>query len=399
MSKLIDLVRYESANSTLAFRKRPYGAKDREKLLVDMLALANARVAGPRFLVLGVNDEVGGKRQLKGVSKSALANMIASYQQAVDDCIEPTLSISMRSLEIKDRTLAVIVLRECEQQPYVLRRDVSERLRKGDGWIRRGAHQTRLGRADLKSMFSSQTLAGVMGCEVQVIFDGAALSPSLSLPVLPLTKRPSELARARIHGLLEAKKAAHERLGKTDTWMDRLAYARLHGADQPYETQTPMSLLAQLGKTEQENAAADEYYEHELRAHMINLLAINIGDGPLRRASVLVEIPEVPGVAVAGRIYPPVGKTADEVPAGYPKVESHKGQTRILAQLGPVDPGARVPVFVQPLRLMLREPAAGIKLPIKYTLSGTELREPITGSLTVTITESREHPKAVCSQP
>lgn len=390
MSKLSDLVRFENANSALAFRKTPYGRKERETLLVDVLALANARASGPRFLVLGVEDEVGGKRGLKGVDKRTLAGLLAFYKQTITEFVEPALGLSMRTLQIQDRTVAVIVLRDCDGQPYLLSRNVSERLRKGDGWIRRGAHQARLGHADLKSMFNTQTLSGPAGCEIQVVFDGAALATSMELPVMPLTSRPSEQARERIHGLLEAKKAAHDRLGKTDTWMDRLAYARVHGADQPYETQSPMSLLQQLGKSEEENEAADQYYEYELRAHKMNLAIVNIGDGPLSSAAITLEIAKTDGVAVADRIYPPVGVEPDDVPQGYPDVQSGKKCTRISADVRQVSPGERVAAFQQPLRLLLREPAAKNKLSIKYTLSGKELREPVSGSLTIKITESKE---------
>ena len=160
----------------------------------------------------------------------------------------------------------------------------------------------------------------------------------------------------------------------------------MHGADKPYEKQTPVSLLTQLSQSEKDNEAADRYYEYELRAHKINLLVVNTGDGPLNNASILVEIPELDGVAVAERIYPAVGATADETAAGYPEMKSVKGRTRIVTQLGRIDAGERLPVFRQPLRLLLREPAAGKKLPVNYTLFGRELPEPVSNSLSVTVT-------------
>ena len=398
MSKLKDLVQFENANSALAFRRTPYEAEDSETLLIDVLALANAPVSGSRFLVLGAYDKAGAKRRLKGVDRNAVPRLIESYRQTVNDYVEPALKLSLRSIAIQNRTLAVIVLHDCENQPYILSQNVSGRLRKGDGWIRRGVHQTRLGRADLKNMFRTQTLTGTMGCELQVVFEGSALSPNLELPVLPVSMKPSELARQRIHGLLEAKKAAHERLGKTDTWMDRLAFARIHGADQPYETQSPMTLLSQLEQTEKDNEAADHYYENELRAHKVNFAVVNLGDGPLNSGSIIFEMPEMDGIAIAERIYPPVGVPNNAIPEGYPKVEKGKGRIQIMAQLGRVDPGVHLTVFGQSLRLMLREPALRKNLPIQFQIFGKELREPVTGSLNVTVTESTERLRTVCKQ-
>ena len=390
MSKLEDLIRLENANSALAFRRTPYRAGEREAFVIDMLALANSQVAGARLLVLGIDDAVGGKRRIKGVDREELVQLIASYQRTVAEYIEPALEISMRSLTLQGRVVAVIVVRSGEDQPYLVQKSISKRVRRGDGWIRRGTQQARLGRSDLQSMFKSRTLAGSMGCEIQVVFAGSVPSTRLELPALPLTAKPSVLAGQRIRGLLEAKQAAHEQLGKTDTRLNRLSHLRLFGADQPYETHTPESLLVQLARSEDENQAADEYYEHELRAHMTNLVVMNMGDGPLHGASITVEIPVTQGVDIARRIYPLPGASNDSVPTGYPKVESGARAIRIQKRLGRVEPGEPLSVFNQPLRLLLREAAVGCNVPFDYTLFGKELREPLKGSLHVQVTEDTQ---------
>ncbi len=395
MTKLEQLIRCETANSALAFRPSAYAAADREELLVDVLALANAQVPGPRLLVLGVVDELGSKRRVRGVEPERLARSIATYQRIIAEYIEPSLDISMRSLSIQNRTVAAIVLRDCDSQPYVIRKDFSKRVRRGDGWIRRGSQQARLGRADLEAMFNSSTLAGSIGCELQVVFAGAALSPRLTLAALPLHRKPSELAGDRIRGLLEAKQAAHERLGQTDTWLDRLAYARVHGADQPYETQTPESLLVQLARTKQDNEAADRYYEYELRAHKVNVVVINVGDGALNAASIVFDIPQMADVDVARGLYAAPGICPETVPQGYPKVEAGPTGLRIAAKLGRIQPRSQVTVFQQPLRLLLRQAAVGRNLALHYTVSGDELQEPRRGALHIQITEDTQRFNAV----
>ncbi|MDX1515586.1 MAG: hypothetical protein R3288_02040 [Woeseiaceae bacterium] len=388
MRKLEHLIRFESANSALAFRKTTYDSTDRETLLIDVLALANARVDGPRYLVFGIDDEIGGERGLKGVDRRSLPGLVSRYRHTLERFVEPELAVSLRSVVVHTRVVAVLVLQDCSKQPYVLRSDVSGRMRKGDSWIRRGTRQTRLAREDVRNMSATQTLTGTGGCEMQVTFDTSALSSSLTLPVLPLTAKPSEQARARIEGMLDAKKAAHERLGRTDTWMDRLAFARAHGADQPYETVSPMSLLVKLGKSEEENAAADRYYENELRAHRVNLAVLNAGDGPLNNATIMLEVPVTDGVAVADRIHPPVGVAGDDIADGYPAVERTERATRVFASLGSIFPGARVRAFRQALRVLLREGAAGRAVPIRYEIAGDELREPVSGSLSIRVCES-----------
>ena len=160
-----------------------------------------------------------------------------------------------------------------------------------------------------------------------------------------------------------------------------------------------MSLLVQLGQTDTENEVADKYYEYELRAHLVNLVIANTGSGPLTGVSIVVDIPVMSGVAIADKIYPPVGVGPDEIPQGYPNISFGPKKTQIASKLGAIEPGSRVKVFKQPLRLLLREPAVGKKLRINYTVLGKELSEPLIGSLQVAVTKSDERHMNVCVQP
>jgi hypothetical protein len=387
MSKLKQLICGEVAGSALAFREYAYGSQDREALLIDILALANAQVPGSRLLVLGVRDQVGGKRKLRGVERDQLVQLMAFYQRAVAEFIEPALHVSMRHLQLMGRTIAVLLLRNCNDQPYVMRKSLSDRVRKGDGWIRRGTAQARLGRADLETMFTSAASGVGPGWDLQVVFANAALSARLSLPALPLGKKPSEIAGDRIRGLLEAKQTVRDRLGHTDTRMDRLAFARVHGADQPYEIQTPESLLSQLARSKADNAAADQYYANELRAHKVNMAVVNLGDAPLHDARVVLEVPARAGVDMARRLYSAPDTPEDRIPLGYPRIEDTASGFRIQANIGRVVPGGRKPVFSQPFRLLLRRAAVGCNLPVHYSLSGRQLPTPRTGVLHIHVTK------------
>lgn len=390
MSKLEQLICGEVANSALAFREFAYGSQDREALLIDILALANAQVPGPRLLALGVRDQVGGKRKLRGVERDQLVQLMAFYQRSVAEFIEPSLHVSMRQMQLMGRTVAVLLLRNCDDQPYVMRKSLSDRVRKGDGWIRRGTAQARLGRADMEAMFTSAASVIGPGWDLQVVFADANLSPRLTLTALPLGKKPSDVAGDRIRGLLEAKQTVRDRLGKTDTRMDRLTFARVHGADQPYETQTPESLLMQLARSKEDHAAADQYYENELRAHKVNIAVVNLGDAPLHSARLLLEIPARAGVDVARRLYSPPDMPQDSIPLGYPRIEDHANGFRIQVDIGRVEPGGRMSVFTQPLRLLLRQAAVGCNFPVHYTLSGRQLPTPLTGVLYIRVTEQNQ---------
>ena len=56
MSSLEKIIRSRRAGPSVAFRERAYGSVERQGLIRDILALANALVDGSRYLSMGVRD-------------------------------------------------------------------------------------------------------------------------------------------------------------------------------------------------------------------------------------------------------------------------------------------------------------------------------------------------------
>ena len=155
MSKLEDLVLFESANSALAFRERAYAADEAALLLQDLLALANADVEGPRFLFVGVHDSTDGSRVLSGLSADAMARLKRTVPALVSGAVEPPFKIVIRALKVQQAKIGLVCLSECHNPPYLLAKDVAG-LPAGIGWVRRGTRQLPLLRADLERMFASR---------------------------------------------------------------------------------------------------------------------------------------------------------------------------------------------------------------------------------------------------
>ncbi len=93
---------------------------------------------------------------------------------------------------------------------------------------------------------------------------------------------------------------------------------------------------------------------------------------------------------VARRLYSPPDMPENSIPLGYPRIEHHANGFRIQVDIGRVEPGGRMSVFTQPLRLLLRQAAVGCNLPVHYTLSGRQLPTPLTGVLYIHVSEQNQ---------
>jgi hypothetical protein len=383
MAKLEDLVLYESANSALAFREHAYGSADTAQLLEDLLALANAEVVGPRFMFIGVRDTAGAERAFVGVSAEALSTMRSTVPALAARAIEPPVKIGLRPLKIRDATIAMLCLSECDNAPYLLRESVAGQPA-GVGWLRRGTQQMQLTRADLQRLFAQRFVPAQQGIEVDVAFAGQQPRAEIELPVLDLDELPSAVAAGKLRKMLAAKKDAKEALGRTETHFDRLLHAQIFGMDHAYESHSDESLRLMIDKTKDEHAAADRHYELDTRTHRLELVVVNRSSIALDSVMLRLRLPNLPGIGVADRLHSVAGD-APEPPTDYPLVTVGERVIDIEVCIGSVAAGATVAAFREPPRLWLREPAAGKSIALDYTVHARGLREPIRDTLIVRV--------------
>ena len=85
----------------------------------DLLALANAAVQGPRYLVLGVRDTAGTKRTYPGIAPQAWHDTRRRVG-ALAGIIDPLLAVRARSVDFDGATVGVLSLADCNDPPYLL---------------------------------------------------------------------------------------------------------------------------------------------------------------------------------------------------------------------------------------------------------------------------------------
>lgn len=385
MSRLQDLIRFENASSAVSFRECAYGKSEQPELLRDVIALANAPATGPRFLFLGVSDRSGPDRTFPGVSARVWNRIKEVAPILLARAIEPPLRISVRDVMIGDALIGAICLDDCDDPPYLLRRRVSSSMPPGSGWIRRGTKQLPLLRNDLQQIFEAKSRVPKAPAVIRVGFPGRVLREEIILPVMPLDALPSAIAARRLVKMLEARRLSKTILGRTDTRIARLVHAQVSNDGDAYQSRGTTTLRQILRQNSQEHELADEHYQFETRTHMLNLRISNLTDLTLSNIVLVLKIPRLEGAGVAEKIHAAPGeKTAQR--EGYPLVDSGPRTITVQADGISIPTRATVDAFREPLRLWLRQPAAGKTIPLTYSLHGRGLSEPVHGTVRIYVT-------------
>ena len=392
MGDFRQLIRFEVANSAVAFRRAAYGKDSRPEMLRDMLGLANAGVRGPRYIFLGVDDTVGGAREIVGVTEAEAAQVQKLCQKLSVEFVDPPLAVRVEEQIVDGARVVVLILPDCSDPPYLLKRSASNTMRTGNGWVRQGTSYRRLTREDLQRIFEQKLLSQSVGAEIRVGFAGRILESVLHLPILRLEELPSEAASVKLKKMIEARQAAEAFSGNDGTRLQRLVHARVFGVDETYRSHSEATLLERLDRTSEDYEAADRHYEFETRAHKVNLVVENVAGAPFERGTLILDFPCMDGVEIAEKIWPsPDG--AARVPDGYPTVDVGPRTTRIQSSIGSIPIGGKAMAFRQPLRLCLREAGIGNTIPISYSVHGRGLRATVSGTLRINILDDQPQAK------
>lgn len=380
MHKLESLIRLESANSGLTFRARAYDAGEDASLVRDLLALANAVVQGPRYLVLGVKDSAGTKRTYPGIAPQAWHDTRRRVGALVG-MIDPLLAVRARSVVLDGATVGVLSLADCNDPPYLLGEHAPSGLPAGAGWVRRGTRQVPLLRKDLEQLFQAKLAASAQDVDITVGFAGDEPLGELTLPVLGLDALPSTVAAQKLKKVLQTKKNARAIPGNAGTRLTRLVHAQVFGMEQRYESRSENSLQLQILRATEDHRVADKHYAFELRAHKLDVVLVNCGPTPLEDVVVQLKIGRTAATGVSRRLYMDVGTTP--APPGYPRVATVGQVIRIEAEVGRLAANKPTPAFKEPPRFWARPGAEGTTVSIHVKVSARGLREPVRETLLV----------------
>ena len=386
MDQLLNIARSATPGTGVQFRSRAYGNDGVRSFLRDVLAMANASMDGPRYIVVGADFDARG-RQLKQAIDAADFAGKPSYQSLANEYIEPPVRIRYKPVSLEGTRVGVFEIGDCQDKPYMMRVDFDERLRRGDAYKRVNNAAVKMGRRQLMELFERKFRDSVSASDIELGFQGEIIHKELAIPTCDLSEMPSALASRKLQEMLQIRKASL-RSGST-TMVVRLTHARLYGTEDPYVDRSPEDIMDELSEIRVKYRNHDNNFLFHERAQDLQLVVYNQGKEQINDASLSLALPNhthfyvadrLPRRRVNGRF---VDRTPDEL-AGYPAVSLTDNAVQVNCAIGDIPPGEPVNAFSTPLRLCVGKDLQGRRFGLRYSLHGQNLRAPATGQLKLT---------------
>lgn len=266
----------------------------------------------------------------------------------------------------------------------MMRMDQSEKLRRGDAYVRRQDTSMKMGRRQLQQLFEKKFRDSVSGDHIEIGFPGEIIHKDFRIPTTDLSSLPSALASAKINQLLDVQ-SQRGNSGST-TVIARLTHARLFGSDDPYKVRTPTELMDEMQQIERKHQVEDQYFLFEKHGNPLQLVVYNQGEEKIEDASLTLVLPRHKAFHIADRlprkmINGELAERSSKESGDYPAVNIKDDLIHISATLGDIPPHAPVKAYPIPVRVCVDSTLQGRKVGIRYSLYGSNLRTPAKGKL------------------
>jgi hypothetical protein len=106
MKRLEKIVQLASPSTGVQFRRSEYGHAAARDFLRDVIAMANASVEGQRYIVVGVDIDGNGRKQIHEIDRDDFTGD-PSYQALANEFIEPPIRIRYQPVMVGSRRVGV----------------------------------------------------------------------------------------------------------------------------------------------------------------------------------------------------------------------------------------------------------------------------------------------------
>lgn len=394
MKELEDIIQFENENTALDFKAIQYKKEKYVDLLKDIISMSNSKIKEDKFIIIGVNHKTNGERDIIGINENFIDE--ATYQQLLNENVEPEIDFKYYPFDFDSKKFGVFQIQNSSNPPYMLKKDYGK-LKKGDCFIRKGSHQTRVARKDIDFFISQKTSVGNFKGTISLIFTD---SKSKILNVKPITNLdyPSDKAAKNIKKIILDKE---EKLKQTDNI--GLSFInpeiRMMGGT-TYENRSISTLKENLESVKKTYRDDDLYYLFERKSKRINLTIINNGDEYLEDASVEIFIKKNEKYLIANSVYqkpdnrswidkikhvPVDGPSWEEM--HYPKVSETDDKYVIFQNIGDVKHSIPIDIFRTPIRFVPGQNCINEKIVLNIKIFGKNLPKPIDEELEMVINE------------
>ncbi len=150
MDRINELVEYGYECDHLDFKEKQYSKDKTVDLIADIMAMANSRYAGDKYVIVGVKDRPEGK-EIKGINPEEFIDS-SNYKQVILNNIEPEIHFDYFKFDYKGSVLGIFRIYNTDNKPYMLKKKY-DRLNEGCCLIRKGSMNALAKRSDLDYMY------------------------------------------------------------------------------------------------------------------------------------------------------------------------------------------------------------------------------------------------------
>lgn len=383
MNRLAKIVQSATQSPHIQLRAGKYGKSGLRDFLRDLMAMANADVEGPRYIIVGAGFDDRGRKRLDGIGREDFTGH-PSYLALAREFIEPPVRLKYESVIVDDARIGVYEIGDCQDRPYMMRKDFSETLRRGDAYQRFGDRAVKMNRRQLQALFEKKFHESVSGDSIEIGFPGEIIHKDRQIPVCDLSELPSEVAATNIRQFMDVKQRVQA--AGANTMVARLTHARLFGTDSPYQDRSQEELAEDMRQIRRQYQDEDENYLFEQNGQSLQFVVYNQGGEAVRDASLTLMLPDHPALHVARRLpkYRVDGRLVEHMSseqADYPSVTAAGDGVRVTANLGDIPAGEIVEAFATPLLVCAGDDLAGRRIGIRFSLYACNLRVPARSKL------------------
>lgn len=359
--------------------------------------MANAFSTQERFIIIGLKPKSIEDRGIKGINGELTDS--ATFQQLVHENIEPELSLEYFPFQIEKTKLGIIRISNCNNPPYLMKKEYGngkQKLFKGEGFIRKGTHQTRLVRSDFDKYMQNRVNEKYFNDDIEITFVAGHLKNQIQLVSFEDIQRPSQIQKEKIQIILDGKRKEKEKykgLGMKDFDFDSLSNsmsymnATLTGSGVPYRSRSIKTLEENLKNVERTYYKNDLYEIFEKNSAKCNITILNLGYKYIEEASIILKIPKLDGLAIVDQVYSdPDNSTGYLGGINYPEVTKDEKYYIIKDDVGDIKHQLNQEIFKIPLRIFASQKITQKSFIIYCELFAKNIKTSIRKDLEIKIT-------------
>lgn len=160
---IINFIEAESENTKLDFKREQYpiekGDSKKGEFLKDICSFANLLSKDDKFIIIGVEEKNGTATGFKSIDK---LHDQASYQQFLNQYIEPEINFEYNEITYQGNRLAYFRIFGNSKKPYLFKKEYNDiqlkgnQYRIGTGFVRTGTSTRELKRDDFEKIYSER---------------------------------------------------------------------------------------------------------------------------------------------------------------------------------------------------------------------------------------------------